>query len=126
MRFAAIIFAVLAVFAVPAFAAENIPGEVLAVFQNPGVNDVTAESIAEGGEHAQWVNETAESLDAEVVRIYESVSVAGNEIMVLLRAKSGNAEALLEELGERSDVKAASLNYIRQRVRHKKTHKGGK
>jgi hypothetical protein len=126
MKFVALIFALLTLSVLPAFSAENLPGEVLAVFANDSVNDITADSLSEGGEHYVWLSDVAEELGAEVLRIYENVSISGNEIMVLLRAKSGDGESLLEALGERQDVKASSLNYIRQRVRHKAIRKGGK
>ena len=117
MKLAVIIFAVLALSVMPAFSADNVPGEVLAAFQRPGSNDVTAESLAEGGEYSEWVNDTAEGLGAEVVNIYENISVSGNEIMVLLRSLSGDADVLLEKVRERPDVTASSLNYVRRMVR---------
>ena len=126
MKFAALIFALLVLSAVPAFSAENVPGEVLAVFANDSVNDVTAESLSEGGEHYVLLSEAAEELGAELLRVYENVSVSGNEIMVLLRAKSGDGESLLASLRERPDVKASSLNYVRQRAVRKAIRKGGK
>lgn len=122
MKFAAIIFALLCCSGLPAFCADSLNGEVLAVFENSSVNDVTAESLSEGGEHYGWLNVEAEALGAEVLKVYRSVSVSGNEIMALLRAKSGDGESLLATLNERPDVKAAALNYVRQKV----IRKGGK
>lgn len=126
MKLAALIFALLAFSVMPAFSAESMPGEVLAVFANSSVNDVTPESIAEGGEHYEQAREAAEKLGAEVLSVYENVSVSGNEIMVLLRAKSGDGESLLAALRERPDVKASSLNYVMQHVRGRTIRKGGK
>ena len=117
MKLAVTVFAVLALSVLPAFSADNVPGEVLVVFQKPGSNDVTAESLAEGGEYSEWVKAEAEGLDAEVVNIYTNISVSGNEIMVLLRSHSGNGEGLLEELRMRPDVTASSLNYVRRMIR---------
>ena len=117
MKFAVIVLAVLAVSVLPASAADYAPGEVLVVFQKPGVNDVTAESLADGGEYSEWVNAEAEGLGAEVVNIYEHISVSGNEIMVLLRSLSGDADGLLEQVRARPDVTASSLNYVRRMVR---------
>lgn len=120
MKFSVVFLVVAAalIFPFSAFAVDYVPGEVIAVFANPFDAKVTAESVSlDTGGHGLWLKDTAESLNAEVVKIYESISVAGDDLMVLLRARDGNAEALLEAVRARPDVTASSLNYIRKFIK---------
>ena len=91
-----------------------VPGDVLVIFKNPFPDvPVTLESLARGsGAHAAFAESVAESLDAKVTRIYESLSVEGNEIMALLHTDSRSESTLWLELRMRPDVKGASLNYV--------------
>ena len=117
-----LVFALLfmAVMAGAAMAASVVPGDVLVIFNNPFPDvPVTAESLFKGsdtqepGVHAAYINEVAQSLDAKVTHIYETLSVEGGNITALFHTDSKSEGTLWVELRMRKDVKGASLNYVR-------------
>lgn len=97
-----------------AFAADTMPGDVIAIFKNTLDVPVTAESLAQGGAHYQYIHSVADELNATVRYIYEALSTSNNEIMALIHTDSKSENDLWFELRMRPDVKGASLNYVRR------------
>ena len=102
-----------------AFAAKTVPGDVLVTFYNPFPDvPVTKESLARGsdsqdvGVHAEYINNIAESLDAKVSLIYDTLSIENNNITALFHTNSRSETDLWFDLRMRDDVKGASLNHV--------------
>ena len=104
-----------------AWAAQTVPGDVLVIFNNPFPDEpVTAASLAQGtegkaaGKHRAYVESVAESLDAKVACIYETLSIDDNNIMALFHTDTKSEGTLWVELRMRPDVKGASLNHVQK------------
>ena len=109
------------IFCGTAFAAKTVPGDVLVTFYNPFPDvPVTKESLQEAGVHAEYIKNVAESLDAKVSLIYDTLSIEGNNIMALFHSDSKSETDLWFELRMRKDVKGASLNHIKKPLRNKR------
>ena len=109
-----IFFAFFLVFAIifPAFAARNVPGDVIVIFKNPSENDVSTVSLASDGEHTAYLASVASEMDAEVRLTYDELSESSNEIFALLHSDTKTEQELLKEILARPDVKGAQLNHI--------------
>ena len=105
-------FTALLIFCGASFAA-TVPGDVLVTFYNPfpGI-PVTKESLQEAGVHAEYIKNVAESLDAKVSLIYDTLSIEENNIMALFHTDSRTETDLWFDLRMRDDVKGASFNHI--------------
>ena len=102
------------VFALPAFASQTVPGDVIVIFKNGSGNAVRSSTLKANGEHFSQVNAAAKHLNAKVAKFYDAISESGNNIIVLLHSDSKDENELLKEVLARPDVKGASLNYIAQ------------
>ena len=122
-----IILSAVLIFCETSFAAQTVPGDVIAVFYNPFPDvPITKESLSLGndsqdiGVHAEYVKNVAEKLDAKVSVIYETLSIEGSNIMALLHTDSKSETDLWFDLRMRDDVKSASLNYVARLSKRKK------
>ena len=94
-------------------AAKTVPGDVLVTFYNPFPDvPVTKESLQDSGVHAEYIKNVAESLEAKVSLIYDTLSIEGNNIMALFHTDSRSETDLWFDLRMRDDVKGASLNHV--------------
>ncbi len=95
-----------------AYSQEAMPGDVIVVLRAPsGFNAMSAQS-AGGIESLQAVRSFAESLNANVVKTYDSLSQSNGNIFMLIHSDTKDEQQLLREIKSRPDVIAASLNHI--------------
>lgn len=94
------------------YAQESVPGDVIVVLRTPsGFNAMSTQS-AEGIKSLPSVKSFAESLNANVVKTYDSLTQASNNIFMLIHSDTQDEHQLLREIQSRPDVIAASLNRI--------------
>ena len=94
-----------------ALAAPCVEGEALVVFKKAPGAVVTAASVERGAESFRLAALAAAS-GARVAQAYGALSEAGDGVFALVRSETGTAEQLVEALRARTDVLAASQNYI--------------
>ena len=100
------------VVAVPAFAAEYAPGDVLVVLKpsNPAAG-VSASSLSGMGSEAVRTASFAAASGEYVKRVYPAISQAGGSVYALLHSAK-SPEEFTQELLKNPEVIAASPNYI--------------
>ena len=101
-------------FIVPAFsswAAENKRGEVLAVLKTPAGMTLTEESL-KSGRVRKYIDLTAESADAKVMSIFDSLTLTNKDgyIFVFIVSDSKSSEQLAKDLKSDPNVLSASPN----------------
>ena len=98
--------------AVPSFAADYVPGDVIVVLKpsNPAAG-VSASSLSGMGTESIRMASFAASSGAYVKRVYPALSEAGGNVYALLHSAK-SPEEFTQELLENPEVIAASPNYI--------------
>ena len=92
------------------YALEVVPGDVIVVLRAP--SGFNAAQYAGGIKSLPSVMSFAESLNANVVNTYDSLTQAGGNIFMLIHSDMKDEHQLLREIQSRPDVIAASLNHI--------------
>ena len=97
--------------AISAWGAENQRGEVLAVLKTPAGMTLTKESLKSGRVY-KYINLTADSAGAEVVSIFDSLSLMNKDghIFVFMVSDSKSSEQLASDLKSDPNVVSASPN----------------
>ena len=97
--------------AISAWGAENQRGEVLAVLKTPAGMTLTRESLKSGRVY-KYINLTADSAGAEVVSIFDSLSLMNKDghIFVFMASDSKSSEQLASDLKSDPNVVSASPN----------------
>ena len=97
--------------AISAWGAENQRGEVLAVLKTPAGMTLTKESLKSGRVY-KYINLTADSAGAEVVSIFDSLSLMNKDghIFVFMVSASKSSEQLASDLKSDPNVVSASPN----------------
>ena len=97
--------------AISAWGAENQRGEVLAVLKTPAGMTLTKESLKSGRVY-KYINLTADSAGAEVVSIFDSLSLMNKDghIFVFMASDSKSSEQLAYDLKSDPNVVSASPN----------------
>ncbi|MBQ2615805.1 MAG: hypothetical protein IJF90_03005 [Synergistaceae bacterium] len=97
--------------AISAWGAENQRGEVLAVLKTPAGMTLTKESLKSGRVY-KYIKLTADSAGAEVVSIFDSLSLMNKDghIFVFMASDSKSSEQLASDLKSDPNVVSASPN----------------
>ena len=97
--------------ALSAAEAENPKGEVLAVLRTPSGITLTEESIKDG-KVRRYIETVAESEDAKVAGVFDSLSLANKDgnIFVFFVSDTKTSEELAESLNKNPNVVSASPN----------------
>ena len=97
--------------AISAWGAENQRGEVLAVLKTPAGMTLTKESLKSGRVY-KYINLTADSAGAEVVSIFDSLSLMNKDghIFVFMASDAKSSEQLASDLKSDPNVVSASPN----------------
>ncbi|MBQ3346071.1 MAG: hypothetical protein IJG51_00545 [Synergistaceae bacterium] len=97
--------------AISAWGAENQRGEVLAVLKTPAGMTLTKESLKSGRVY-KYIKLTADSAGAEVVSIFDSLSLMNKDghIFVFMVSDSKSSEQLASDLKSDPNVVSASPN----------------
>ena len=96
---------------ISAWGAENQRGEVLVVLKTPAGMTLTKESLKSGRVY-KYINLTADSAGAEVVSIFDSLSLMNKDghIFVFMVSDSKSSEQLASDLKSDPNVVSASPN----------------
>lgn len=97
--------------AVSAWGAENVRGEVLAVLKTPAGMTLTKDSL-KSGRVRRYIDLTAESAGAEVISIFDSLSLMNKDghVFVFMASDSKSSEQLAADLKSDPNVVSASPN----------------
>ncbi len=97
--------------AISAWGAENQRGEVLAVLKTPAGMTLSKESLKSGRVY-KYITLTADSAGAEVVSIFDSLSLMNKDghIFVFMASDSKSSEQLASDLKSDPNVVSASPN----------------